>query len=222
MSPSTRSSPLRGCTPPPPATNRRSPKPAHRPECIDQRINRIPPQVHVRRVIRDPRRLNLHPHNTLLADAHHPRRAGVRVQHRVAHRLLDVHQQVLRAPPPAGLLVADEREHQLTIPGLTELRQGDERQHQRRHRHRLGPRVAFAEGRGAEASRGQLREGMLRARLQELRQKGPGGNDERIAWADEIIFIDVVDILRDLECERPAGSRDRRHQGPRRSSHRLP
>ena len=53
-------------------------------------------------------------------------------------------------PPPAGLLVADERGHQLTIPGLTELRQGDERQHQRRHRHRLGPRVTFAEARVRE------------------------------------------------------------------------
>ena len=46
---------------------------------------------------------------------------------------LHVRQQELRAPPPAGLLVADESKHQLTAPGVAELRQGDERERERRH-----------------------------------------------------------------------------------------
>ena len=39
----------------------------------------------------------------------------------------------MRAPPPARLLVADEREHDLAAPGIAELRQGDEREHQGGH-----------------------------------------------------------------------------------------
>ena len=45
---------------------------------------------------------------------------------------------------------------------------------------------------------------MPRVRLQELRQKGPGRNDERTTWFGKAIFIDVVGIHRDLECERGA------------------
>ena len=84
-------------------------------------------------MVRNPRRLELDPDIALLADADHARRAGVGVQHRVAHRLLDVREKVLRAPPSARLLVADESEHQLTAPRIAELRQGDEREHQGRH-----------------------------------------------------------------------------------------
>ena len=106
---------------------------AHGAERVDERIDRVPPEVHVRRVVRNPRRLELDPDIALLADTDRARRAGIGVERRVAHRLLDVREQVLRAPPPAGLLVADEREHQLPAPGIAELRQGDEREHQGRH-----------------------------------------------------------------------------------------
>ena len=106
---------------------------AHGAERVDERVNGVPPEVHVRRVVRDSRRLELDPDVALLADANHARRAGVGVEHRVAHRLLDVGEQVLRAPPPAGLLVADEGEHQLAAPGIAELRQSDECEHQGGH-----------------------------------------------------------------------------------------
>ena len=55
-----------------------------------------------------------------------------------------------------------------------------------------------------ERGRGELREGMLRVELQELRQKGPGGNDERTTRPGEAVLIDVVGIHRDLERERRA------------------
>ena len=105
----------------------------HGPERVDERVNRVPPEVHVRRVVRDSRRLELDPDVALLADTNHARRAGVGVEHCVAHRLLDVREQVLRAPPPAGLLVADEGEHDLAVPGVAELRQGDQCEHQGGH-----------------------------------------------------------------------------------------
>ena len=37
-------------------------------------------------------------------------------EHRVAHRLLGIRELHLCTPPPAGLLVADESEHQPSVP----------------------------------------------------------------------------------------------------------